>query len=118
MREGFDASAARAYKRAAGGRYQRGVRFEDVVGGQGGLGDLFSDLFGRGRRVATQGSDVASEVTVDFMTAIAGSSVKLRVQDRGDEVTVRIPPGAADGDRVRVKGHGAPGMFVGAGGGI
>lgn len=126
LREGFDAEAARAYKRAAGAggrvRFSRGGGggWEEIFtgqgGGVGGFGDLFGDLFrGRsaGRRTAMKGSDVLSEVTVDFASAIAGATLKLRVQDGGDEVTVRVPPGAGDGDKVRVPGHGQPGMFGG-----
>ena len=124
LREGFDAEAVRAYKRAAGAggrvRFSRGggAGWEEVMNGQGaaGFGDLFGDLFrgrGGGRRTAMKGSDVLSEVTVDFASAIAGASLKLRVQDGGEEVTVRVPPGAGDGDKVRVPGHGQPGMFGG-----
>ena len=58
----------------------------------GGVGDLFGDLFGgRRRRAPAKGSDVASEVTVDFVSAIRGTSLDLRVQDNGNVVTVRIP---------------------------
>jgi curved DNA-binding protein len=127
LREGFDPDAARAYRRAAssGGRvrYTRGGPgfggFEEIFtneGGAGGIGDLFGDLFGgraRGRRGAMKGSDVMSEITVDFLSAIRGSELRLRLQDGSDEVTVRIPPGAGEGDKVRVPGHGAPGGFGG-----
>lgn len=126
LREGFDPEAARAYRAAtSGGRVrfnQRGggVNLEDLFASQGagsGFGDLFGDLFrGRGRRAPMKGSDVVSEITVDFATAIQGSTLKLRVQDGGDEVTVRIPSGAGDGDKVRVAGHGAPGAFGGPAG--
>jgi curved DNA-binding protein len=122
LREGFDPQVARAYRRGGGpgGR----VRFstEGMAGepfgaeGAGGFGDLFGDLFGargRGGRAAMKGSDVLSEVSVDFVSAIRGIELKLRVQDGGDEVTVRVPPGAGDGDRVRIAGHGAPGPFGG-----
>lgn len=128
LREGFDADAARAYRRAAGAggrvRFSRGggggFGFEDM-GGAGGFGDLFGELFrnrGRGgaasgRQAGMKGSDVASEVTVDFHSAISGANLKLQLQDGGEPVTVRIPPGAGDGDKVRVAGHGAPGMFGG-----
>lgn len=122
LREGFNADAARAYRRAVenGGRarYRPGAGggFEDVFSGSGGFGDVFGDLFrgrARGGRSALRGSDVASEVTVEFASAIRGAELKLRVQDGGDEVTVRVPAGAGDGDKVRVPGHGAPGMFGG-----
>jgi curved DNA-binding protein len=123
LREGFDADTARAYRGGPGGR----VRFRTSPGGtderfspenfSGGFGDLFGDLFrsgaGRARATGMKGSDVASEVTVDFVAAIRGIELKLRVQDGGEEVTVRVPPGAGDGDRVRVPGHGAPGAYGG-----
>ncbi|HTQ03770.1 MAG TPA: DnaJ C-terminal domain-containing protein [Polyangiaceae bacterium] len=122
LREGFDADAARAYRAATrGGRVRQpgpGVNIEDlfgVPGGGGGIGDMFGDLFGgRPRRGGpSKGSDIASEVNVDFVSAIRGSELRLRMQDGGEEVKVRIPPGAGDGDRVRVAGHGAPGAFGG-----
>jgi curved DNA-binding protein len=127
LREGFDPEAARAYRSATsgGGRVRfnhrgGGVNLEDLFGsegGGGGFGDLFGDLLrGRGRRAPTKGSDVVSEITVDFATAVQGSTLKLRVQDGGDEATVRIPPGAGDGDKVRVAGHGAPGAYGGPAG--
>ena len=118
LREGFNPAAARAYRdaaQAAGARRARGggINFEDLQGGQaGGFGDLFGDLFGSGRGprrgAAVKGSDVASEVAIDFVSAIRGAELRLRLQDGGEEVTVRVPPGAGDGDKVRVTGHGAP----------
>lgn len=130
LRDGFNVENARAYQRyqqqggmpggmgGFGGGGQ-GVRLEDLfsgaVGGGGGIGDLFGEMFtGRGRRRGPQkGSDIIGQVRVDFLAAIEGASVKVRIQDGADEVTVRIPPGAGTGDKVRVAGHGAPG----AGGG-
>lgn len=121
LREGFDAGAARAYRQATrGGRVRGGgPSLEDLFGqaGQsGGIGDMLGDLFGGGGRRrggVTKGSDLQSEVTVDFVAAVRGAELRLRVQDGGDEVTVRIPPGAGNGDRVRIAGHGAPGSFGG-----
>lgn len=123
LREGFNAEAARAYGQATrGGRARRGqggFTIEDFWGasgnGGGGIGDLFGDLFGggggrgRGGRVAMRGSDIASEVTVDFASAIRGAALELRLQEGGGAVTVRVPAGAGDGDKVRIAGHGAPG---------
>lgn len=129
LREGFDVQAARAYRSGFGGgrgRYQQragGVNVEDLFGGggaPGGFGDLFGDLFGGGRArrggagaQTMKGSDVASEVTIDFVSAIKGAELRLRLQDGGDEVTVRVPAGAGDGDKVRIPGHGQPGPFGG-----
>ncbi len=129
LREGFNPQAARAYRRGASpsGAGGRSVRFEDMFtgepsGGGPGLGDLFGDLFGGGRArggrsgAGLKGSDVASEVMIDFIEAIRGGERELRLQNGGAPVVVRIPPGAADGDRLRVAGHGAPGPFGGPAG--
>lgn len=128
LREGFNAAATRAYRnaaQAAGARRARGGGFniEDMSGGggvpPGGFGDLFGDLFGGAARssrrggAAPKGADVASEVEIEFVSAIRGAELRLRVQDGGEEVTVRVPPGAGEGDKVRVAGHGAPSIMVG-----
>jgi len=129
LREGFDASAARAYRSATrGGRVRGpggGVSLDDLFsggmpgggGGAGGFGDMLGDLFGgaRGPRRAgpAKGSDLTSEVNVDFVSAIRGAELRLQLQDGGDPVTVRVPPGAGEGDRVRIPGHGAPGALGG-----
>ena len=126
LREGFDSQAARAYQRASqgfgGGRSpgggSGGFRFEDILSGGGsGFTDLFGDLFSSGRGSArggqVRGSDIASEVTIDFAQAVRGTEVSLRLQDGGDPLTVRIPPGATDGDRLRIAGHGQPGPYSG-----
>lgn len=119
LREGFNPEVARAYRRGGAGprvRVGRGaeVRLEDLFGNVGGIGDIFGDfLGGRGRRGPARGADLQSEVVVDFLSAIKGTELKVRLQDGGDEVTVRIPPGAGDGDRLRVAGQGAPGSAGG-----
>lgn len=127
LREGFDADAYRNYRRASAGgaRFRRGQpqNLEDLFGagagggGGAGFGDLFGDLFaGNGRARAnapSKGGDVASEVTVDFTAALEGAQLKLTLQDGGEEVTVRVPKGADNGDKVRVPGHGAPGRMGG-----
>jgi curved DNA-binding protein len=94
---------------------------EDIFGGgrgSPGFGDIFGDLFqnvrGGARAPAPKGPDVASEVTVGFVDALRGAELSLTLQNGGDPITVRIPPGANDGDRLRVAGQGAPGSFGGA----
>jgi curved DNA-binding protein len=126
LREGFDADQARAYKQwqsqggqgggFGGGGFPGGVRIEDIFGGQGGgIGDMFGDLFHRGgqgpRRRARQmrGSDLEAEVTIDFASAVTGTTVQLAPRNgTGEPVTVRIPAGAEEGSRVRIAGQGAP----------
>ncbi|HEY1958574.1 MAG TPA: J domain-containing protein [Polyangiaceae bacterium] len=126
LREGFDAERQRAYRQWAsqGGGGQRvrtgTVNIEDLFGGAAGnnpegFGDVFGDLFGRGRRRGPMpGQDVESEITVDFVSAVRGTTLELRTEMGGAPVTVRIPPGAAEGNRVRIAGQGAPSPNGGA----
>jgi curved DNA-binding protein len=133
LREGFDAEKQRAYKQwqdragsggggGFGGGYRSGygggggnVNIEDlfsgaVPGGNAGGGDPFADLFGRSsrRRGPVKGRDYEQELTIDFVSAVRGTQLQLRNPSSPEPVTVRIPPGAADGSRVRIKGQGAP----------
>jgi curved DNA-binding protein len=123
LREGFDADAARAYTRARspfGGRSSGGgFNLEDILGGNGNIGDIFGEMFrgGQGRSSrgrSVKGSDVESEVSVDLSSAIRGTEVLVNLN--GGEIQVRIPPGAGDGDKVRVAGHGMPGQLGGPAG--
>jgi curved DNA-binding protein len=121
LREGFDADKARAYRQwqgqagngvggVGGGRT---VNLEDLFGGAYGggqqgfdAGDI-ADLFGRGRRRGpVKGHDLEQEITVDFETAVRGTTLQLRSPDSRDTVTVRVPPGADEGSRVRIPGQG------------
>jgi curved DNA-binding protein len=119
LREGFDADKARAYKQWGGGgdgnpfagggfRGGRGqqVNLEDLFGG-GAQGADFGDLFGRGRRRGPmRGDDLEQELTVDFDTAVRGTTLELRRPESGETVKVRVPPGADEGNRVRIPGQG------------
>ncbi|MBX3190511.1 MAG: J domain-containing protein [Labilithrix sp.] len=123
LREGFDADKARAYKQwqqragngprgGAGGFGGATVNLEDLFGGQvpGGNvgGDPFADLFGRAsrRRGPIKGQDYEQELTIDFDSAVRGTTLQLRNASSPEPVTVRIPPGASEGSRVRIPGQG------------
>src|SRR5690606_11065790 len=83
----------------------------------GGFGDVFGDVFrGATQRGQARGRDATAEVTVDFVSAIQGTNIKIKVPGADDEVTVRVPPGAGDGDKLRVPGRGAPGRGGGPAG--
>jgi curved DNA-binding protein len=115
LREGFDVEAARAYGRARSrsgrGASSGGFSFEDILG-NGNFGDLFGEMFRggspRGPRRGGKGSNVTTEVSVDLLSAIKGTQILVHMPDQG-EIQVRIPPGAGDGDKVRVQGHGESG---------
>jgi len=121
LREGFDPERVRAYRDWSarqgargggmpGGRGQS-VDFEEVLGGaggQGGFGDLFGDLLGRSRRRGPmKGPDLESEITIDFASALRGTTLQLHPYGQAaGPVAVRIPAGADEGSRVRIAGQG------------
>ena len=121
LRPGFNEQAARAAKSFggfSGGGGQR-VHFDlgDMFGGGGGaapagIGDLFGDLFNRrsARGRGQRGHDVTSTVKITFADAVRGTTLRLSSPGSSDAITVRIPAGADDGSRVRVRGKGGAGV--------
>lgn len=123
LREGFDPERARAYKQwsstggGGGGGFAGGgrrVNLEDLFGGGGvhfgggAADDPFSDLFGRGarRRGPMRGRDHEQALTIPFESAVRGTTLELKAPGASSSVTVRIPPGASEGSRVRIAGQG------------
>ncbi len=125
LQQGFDEERARLMRqfgqqrgragRAAGPGGPGGSFDANDVFGQADLGDLFGDLFGGARRGGAarpprgKGRDVEAEVTIEFAAAVKGTELGLTTEDGGEPVTVRIPPGVADGNRLRIVGHGGRG---------
>jgi curved DNA-binding protein len=99
-----------------GGGGEQTVNLEDLFGGQvgggGSISDLFGDVIGRsgGRRARgpMKGNDIGAETTIDFVSAVRGTSLELRAQNSTTPTVVRIPPGAAEGSRLRIAGQGEP----------
>jgi len=99
-------------------------------GGEGDPGihsDFFEQLFGglggRGRRTSfrSRGFDTEGQIEVTLEEAFAGTERRLQLQrvavdaqGRGQpttqQITVRIPPGVVDGQRIRVPAQGQPGV--------
>ncbi|QJU55389.1 DnaJ C-terminal domain-containing protein [Herbiconiux sp. KACC 21604] len=116
----------------AGGGGQGGG-FEDVFGGMfggggggargtsysyqqapGGFDDILGGMFGRGGGRGgfgaygpTRGRDVTARTTIDFVTAVKGDTIKLQTAD-GKPITVKIPAGVADQQKIKLRGKGEP----------
>lgn len=98
------------------------VRFSTggPAGGAGGasLEDLLGGMFGGGGgsayggygapRGPQRGADIDAATTIGFRQAVHGETVQLRTQE-GRTITVRIPAGVRDGQRIRLAGKGNPG---------
>lgn len=67
-----------------GAGFPGGFRFEEVdLGGLGGLGDIFSSMFGggaKGRRGPERGQDVEVSLEVPFRTAVLGGRVTIDLE--------------------------------------
>lgn len=96
---------------------QGGVNWGDFggFGNEGGLGDLFERIFGTRQRDTykqpIRGRDLEQPIEITLEEAFHGTE---RVLNRGGKRrTIRIPPGARDGTRIRVAGEGEPGFANG-----
>jgi molecular chaperone DnaJ len=101
--------------RAMGG----GARFQ--AGGQGaGFEDVFSNLFGGGGFQGggfpgfsgfggfgpQRGQDLSTTASINFIDSVNGTTVKLNL--RSESVSVKVPAGIQDGQKLKVKGKGQP----------
>src|SRR4029077_17479213 len=96
--------------------------FSTFSGGRGqqaeGAGSVFEQFFGRAgqrggsrsRRAAAAGQDAEHTVTLTFDQAVHGTTLDLTFPDTGGSVRVKIPSGVAEGQRIRVRGKGLPGV--------
>ena len=109
----------RDYAEAADNPYRRGQSSYQ----QGfDASDLFEDLFGRRAgaqrgEFSANGQDYHFALTIDFLTAVNGGRSEIMLPD-GQALAVTIPAGARDGQSLRLRGKGAPGLGKGAAGDI
>ncbi len=93
--------------------------FTAFGGGQGEAPSVFSPFFGRrgGRPRPTaapqRGADLERTVTLSFEQAIQGTTLDVDLAGRSggkrETLSVKIPPGVEDGQRIRLRGRGYPG---------
>lgn len=96
-----------------------GPRFAGGAGGpQGGFGgggagfeDVFANLFGGGGFGGfgggpQRGADLTTKTTLAFIDSIHGTAIKLNLN--GKDLTVNIPAGVQDGQKIKLRGKGQP----------
>jgi DnaJ-class molecular chaperone len=74
--------------------------------------ETLADIFGRGRgrtRFRIRGQDVHYRLSVDFLEAVNGATKRITMPD-GATLEVTIPAGTRDGQILRLRGKGSPGI--------
>ena len=66
-----------------------------------------------GRRFSMRGQDAQYHLTLDFLDAVNGTTRRVTLPD-GRTLDVKIPAGVRDGQIIRLKGQGMPGIGDGA----
>jgi len=85
------------------------------------LGDIFSDIFraqqhgGKKAHIRMQGGDVGYRMEVSFLEAVNGAKKRIAMPD-GKTLDITIPPGHRDGQILRLRGKGMPGLGGGSAG--
>jgi DnaJ-class molecular chaperone len=87
--------------------YTNDAGFADFAGSD----DLLSELFGRGGRgnLRMRGQDVHYRLELDFLDAVNGGKRQITLPD-GSALDVSIPAGTRDGQLLRLRGKGRPGL--------
>lgn len=100
--------------------YHSSHGYEDFVD----LGDLFAEAYFRGRQAdgtaqqrttRLRGGDVRYHLAIEFLDAVNGASKRITMPD-GSMLDVTIPAGVDDGQILRLKGKGQPGLDGGTDG--
>ncbi|MCX7311397.1 MAG: DnaJ C-terminal domain-containing protein [Hyphomicrobiales bacterium] len=102
-----------------GGAQRGGARrggFRGSFGGGGGIDDILKEMMGgAGRQFepeefggAQPSRDVTGTVAITLPEVLTGTSRRVHLPT-GKEIDVKIPPGMADGQTIRLKGQGLPG---------
>ncbi len=120
---GQEKPEARYYREYAGGpegtQYRSAAGYEDM----GDFSDLFGDMFrggagmhGRGARGGARfsmpGQDAQYHLDIDFLDAVNGTKTRITLPD-GSTLDVTIPAGVIEGQVLRLKGKGHPGLGEG-----
>jgi DnaJ-class molecular chaperone len=103
---------------------QGGGRYSQSFGEDGGMGDMFENLFrqNQGRRGSARppggdypGEDQLYQMEVDFRDSILGAEREITLPT-GKKLQIKIPPGIETSKRLRFRGQGGPGAGKGPAG--
>ena len=103
----------KAGKASAGSREWQGDPFEGTHMNDDGFSDFFESLFGRGggrsgKNVKFRGEDYNAEFRMNLEDAYTTHQQTLTVN--GKNIRITIPAGVENGQVIRLKGHGGPGV--------
>ncbi|MDO9525612.1 MAG: J domain-containing protein [Gemmobacter sp.] len=107
----------RDFAEAPGNAYQQQRGFRSPFGAEVDPADIFAEILRQrggpaqgfsGQGFQATGGDVRYALEVPFLDAARGAEMRLTLGTGGD-VAVRIPPGAQDGQTLRLRGKGSPG---------
>jgi len=103
-------------RRAPGGGAGMGAGgFEDILRGMfGGAGGRAQPQFEQEEFGASSGQDLQASLTVSLEDAAKGTKTRVHLPT-GKDIDVKIPAGIANGQSIRLKGQGYPGMAGRAG---
>ena len=95
--------------------YSNDQGFADLAGGD----DILAEILGRGRggrdELRMPGPDLRYRLEVDFLDAVNGATKEIHLPD-GSALKVAIPAGTRDGQILRLRGKGGPGIGGGPSG--
>jgi DnaJ-class molecular chaperone len=100
----------RDFAESGGSPYANDAGFADFAGAD----DILSEIFGREGRegranIRMRGADVRYRLELDFLDAINGGKRQITLPD-GSVLDVNIPAGTRDGQMLRLRGKGRPGI--------
>ena len=118
-RQKYDAGEIDGSGRETGGFYGEARTRHRSADGYGDFGDIFSDMFGSRSSTSggfnMRGMDYRYHLEIDFLEAVNG--VKKRVLlPEGETLDINVPSGVIQGQVLRLKGKGGPGVGRGQAG--